>query len=246
MRLLVDLGNTRLKWARSAPGVWHTGAIAYRDQEIDLVLDEVWGRNAVPSRVVMVSVGEGNIREGIEQWIDRYWKLPVQHAVSKPEQFGIVNRYRNPATLGADRWAALIGARTELPSGALAVIGCGTAVTIDALTAENEFVGGVILPGLALMRNSLLRGTAGVRFDEGDEASCLARSTADAVAAGTLYGLVGGIERVCDEFAQSLGESFRLVITGGDADRFAAHLRRPARRQPDLVLRGLERFADTL
>src|SRR5204863_2422782 len=120
------------------------------------------------------------------------------------------NGYRDKGTLGADRWAAMIGARSEMPASAAAVVNCGTAVTVDALSAGGEFVGGVILPGLFLQRSALATGTAALRVGEGDETSCLAMSTADAIAAGTLYGLAGAVERVCAEFERVLDETMKV------------------------------------
>lgn len=246
MRLLIDLGNTRLKWARSGAGEWRVGAAAYGEHDLNVLLDEVWSQFTAPTAVVMVSVGAQDARRVIEQWIQSRWDVRVRHVVAQPQQLGVINRYRDPAALGADRWVALIGARGALPASAACVVDCGTAVTIDALTAQGEFAGGVIVPGLALLRTALARGTAGIGAAEGDETSCLARSTADAVAAGTVYGLAGAIERVCHEFERALDEPVKLLITGGDADRIAGHLNRPARRIPDLVLKGLERIATTL
>lgn len=246
MHLLVDLGNTRLKWARSAPGEWQAGASTYRDRAIDAVLDEAWGGLSAPLGVVLVSVAAEEARRALAQWIDRRWRVPVHEVKPQAAQLGVTNGYRDPAALGADRWVALIGARGEWPATAVCVVDCGTAITVDALNAQGEFVGGVIFPGLALLRDALTSGTAGIRAGAGDDTSCLARSTADAVAAGTLYGLAGAIERVCEEFEQALGGPLKLVITGGDADRVAARLRRPVRRVPDLVLKGLARVASTL
>lgn len=244
MRFLVDFGNTRIKWAQSGSGEWRTGALVHQGQDIEVLLDAAWSTFATPSAAWMVSVADATVRKKVAQWIERRWHVPVREATSQAEQLGVVNHYRQPTALGADRWVALIGARAELPGAAVCVVDCGTAVTVDALTADGEFAGGVIIPGLGLSRSALQRGTAGVRFDEGDETSCLGRSTADAVAAGTLYALAGSIERVCQEFEQSLGESMKLLITGGDADHVAPLLRRPARRDPDLVLRGLDRIAN--
>lgn len=246
MHLLIDLGNTRLKWAFGGPGDRRRGATVYQGREMNDLLNEAWGEMPAPAAVVMVSVAADATWRSIERWVAQRWGAPVHRVKPQPEQLGVVNRYRDPLALGADRWVAMIGARGELPATAVCVADCGTAVTIDALSAPGEFVGGVIFPGLALLRQALNGGTAGIRAAEGDETSCLARSTADAVAAGTVYGLAGAIERVCHEFEQSLGEPLKLVITGGDADHVAAHLRRPARRIPDLVLKGLQRIAATL
>ena len=245
MRLLVDLGNSRLKWACSDPG-WHVGAAALRDRDIAELLDEAWSDLPAASAVVMVSVASQRINDVVDRWALARWRVGVHRAHPQAEQLGVINRYRDPAALGADRWAALIGARAELTNSAVCVVDCGTATTIDALTADGEFVGGVIFPGLELLRHALAAGTAHIRTGDGDEISCLARSTGDAVAAGTLYGLTGAIERVCQEFEQALAEPMRMVITGGDADRVAARLTRPARRVPDLVLKGLDRIAQAL
>lgn len=245
MYLLVDLGNSRLKWAVSDSD-WRAAAAGHVGGDIPVLLDQVWSGLSAPTAVVMVSVAREETSAALERWVRDRWGIAAHRVRSEAEQLGIVNRYQEPATLGADRWVALIGARAELPHGALCVASCGTATTIDALAQDDEFVGGVIFPGLELLRQALTTGTAHVRARDGDELSCLARSTGDAVAAGTLYGLAGAIERVYHEFEETLAESMKLIITGGDADRIAARLTRPARRVPDLVLKGLDRIARTL
>jgi len=246
MRLLVDLGNTRLKWVMSGVGTWQPAALELRSAAPEEALTEAWGDLPAPRAVVAVSVAAAAATEALERWVHARWGIETHWVRAQAEQLGVVNRYREPSALGADRWVALIGARAEFPDSACCVVDCGTAVTVDALTAQGEFLGGVILPGLTLSRSALLQGTAGIRVHEGSEVSCLARTTADAVAAGTLYALTGGIERICAEFEQELGQSMKLVVTGGDADRIAARLTRPVRRVPDLILRGLERIADHL
>lgn len=245
MRLLVDLGNTRLKWASSGAGRWRAGATAYRDMSMNELLEDTWGGLPAPTAVVMASVAAEASRDAIAQWVRNHWKITVHHVQAAPAQSGVVNRYRDPAALGPDRWAALIGARGALPASAVCIVDCGTAVTIDALTADGQFAGGVIFPGLSLLRESLKMGTAGLRPGEGNETSCLGLSTADGIAAGTIHGLAGAVERVFGEFEQALGEPMKLVVTGGNADRVAALLERPALRVPDLVLKGLDRIAET-
>ena len=243
--LLVDLGNTRLKWASYGDDLWETRALTVPGRDVESLLTEAWGEMPAPGRVVIASVAERATVDAVTAWTHRRWSIPVHNVVASDQVLGVRNCYRAPHTLGADRWAALIGARAETAAGAC-VIDCGTAVTVDALSAAGEFAGGVILPGVALMRGALARGTAGVRPPDGDEVSCLACATADAVAAGSVYGLAGAIERIAQEFEQALDEPLELLITGGDADRIAARLKRPARRVPDLVLKGLARIADTL
>lgn len=242
MDLFIDLGNSRLKWARREGDRWESEAAPLRTELAEL-LEQAWGSGPRPARVVVASVADAARRAALAAWVAARWSLEPRFVVARAEQCGVRNSYLEPERLGADRWAALIGARA-LGSGAACVADCGTAVTIDALTADGLFAGGVILPGVRLQRAVLAERTAGVRALDGDETSCLARRTADAVAAGTVYGIAGAIERVWRELEEALGEEMALYLTGGDADAIAGRLSRPFHPVPDLVLRGLERIAD--
>jgi type III pantothenate kinase len=156
--LLVDAGNTRVKWAiahaGAAPGEWIAhGAVVHA--ELDS-LTAAWAGRGV-SRAVVSNVAGSAIRE----------RLSALLPLSEPEWFGaqpalagLRNRYRNPTQLGADRFAAALGARALAPGQALVVATCGTATTVDGVSADGDFVGGMILPGLGLMLSSLARGTA--------------------------------------------------------------------------------------
>ncbi len=245
MHLLVDLGNSRLKWAQQDSGQWLPGATLHRDRDIAELLDEVWGRLPAPTAIVMTSVAPDETRRALEQWIRNRWAVTVHRVQAQRQQLDVVNTYHDPTALGADRWAALLGARGLTPR-ACAVVDCGTAVTLDALSAEGVFAGGVIFPGLRLLRQSLGAGTAGIGSMEGNDASCLARVTADGVAAGTLFGLAGAIERCLHEQEQALGETLEVFMTGGDAALLALHLARPVLEVSDLVLKGLARVSEEL
>ena len=245
MNLLIDLGNSRLKWAQQGPGLWHTDAALLDKAEIVPLLDNVWGGIVAPQKVVVCSVSDPQRLHALEQWAQTRWSVQPWIVRTQAEQLGVKNLYRQPQQLGADRWAALIGAR-GLTSDAVCVVDCGTAVTVDALSASGEFLGGAVFPGLRLLRESLVRGTAGIPAAAGNAADCLARSTADGVAAGTLYGLAGAVERLADEYRRALGEGMQLLLTGGDAPDLATHLRVPHTPVPDLVLKGLARIADSL
>lgn len=245
MHLLIDLGNSRLKWARCGSGQWLSGATLHRDREMAALLDEAWDAVPTPTTIVMTSVATEETRRALEQWIRDRWAVTVHRVQAQRQQLDVVNTYRNPTALGADRWAALLGARGLTPR-ACAVVDCGTAVTLDALSAEGVFAGGVIFPGLRLLRQSLGAGTAGIGAMEGNDGSCLARATADGVAAGTLFGLAGAIERCLREQEQALGETMEVFMTGGDAALLALHLARPVLEVPDLVLKGLARVAEEL
>lgn len=239
--LLVDSGNTRVKWALSDVGIWNTGAVVVAGRDLHKLLDDAWSPLAPPDRVLASHVADSARWQILTDWTRRTWGVSITRVQSEPELLGVRNGYREPERLGADRWAALIGVR-GLTQGSACVIDCGTAVTLDALTADGNFAGGVIFPGLALLRQSLAQGTAALPVAPGAVTSCLARSTADAIAAGTLYGLAGALERVLQEFERTLGQ-LQMYITGGDAEQIAPYLARTVRREPQLVLKGLARIA---
>lgn len=242
-QLLLDSGNSRLKWAW-ADGTTLTaaGVLWPHPDELAAQLDEAWGGVAAPQSVTIAHVGDAERMLILDRWMRARWACPVHVVRAQAELLGVRNHYDAPALLGVDRWVALIAVR-GMTTASACVIDCGTAVTIDALSADGDFLGGVILPGLALQRAALARGTAALDTPPGNGADCLARSTANAIAAGTLYGLAGAIERVVFEFESAMDEELELYITGGNLDEIAAHLARPVRRDPDLVLRGLARIA---
>jgi type III pantothenate kinase len=196
-----------------------------------------------PERAAAVSVAAGQHAETLAAWLNQRWGIALERFNAVVSQCGITNAYRDPARLGADRWAALVAARRRT-AGTACVVDAGTAVTVDALDANGMFRGGVILPGLALQRAALLRGTAGVAEAQGTEADGLARSTADAVAAGTLLGLAGAIDRLVDEQSRALGATPTIFLTGGDAPRLLPLLRHAVMAAPDLVLEGVARMAE--
>jgi type III pantothenate kinase len=242
MRLLIDLGNTRLKWALSQPPAWRTGAIYHRDRALAPLLEAAFGALTGVREVWACSVALPQTRETLATWCAERWSVPPRFIAASAQALDVRNGYRDPAQLGADRWAALVGARAISPA-PLAIVDCGTAITIDALSADGEFVGGVILPGLALQHAALAQGTAALGVPPSAAPSCQARSTAEAIGAGTLMGIVGAIERITAEHRAVLSEGMEVLLTGGDAAVVAPHLRFPFTEVPDLVLRGLERIA---
>jgi type III pantothenate kinase len=246
MHLLIDLGNSRLKWAQHATGLWRTDAVPLdSEKNIESLFDKAWGKITKPQQVIVCSVSGPERSNALDRWIQTRWSVTPHIVRPQAEQLGVKNLYWNPQQLGADRWAALIGAR-GLTAQAACVVDAGTAVTVEALSARGEFLGGAIFPGLRLLRDSLARGTEAIAPAEGNATDCLARSTADGVAAGTLFGLAGAVERLLDEYRRTLGETMQIFLTGGDAPALAAQLRAPVTLTPDLVLKGLARIADSL
>ena len=239
--LVLDLGNSRMKWALAENGLRDVQAQVYGD-DFERALDDIFDSCPRPARALAVSVTDPAHSEALAHWLKARWGLSLERIVARTAQMGVTNSYLEPAQLGADRWAALIGARAR-QAGNLAVVDCGTAVTVDALDAHGTFRGGVILPGPALMRSCLRQRAPGVRDTEGDDHSCLARRTADAVAAGTLFGVAGAIDRIIDEQAAALNADLAVIMTGGAAPQILPRLRHAAVHAPDLVLEGVARIA---
>ncbi len=245
MNLMVDLGNSRVKWAISAPGLWQADSALLSNRDMLTALDQVWNGMEAPQKVIVSNVAGKRRLHELEQWIKKHWSVPLHVIEAQRELLDVKNSYHEPSHLGADRWAALIAAR-GLTTSSASVVDCGTAITIDALSAQGEFLGGVIFPGLGILRTSLAQGTDGVEVTVGNDTSCLARSTADGVAAGTLFGLVGAIERILRDCQKTLGDNFQVFVTGGDAATISSRMTWPVKQVPDLVLKGLARIAETL
>jgi type III pantothenate kinase len=245
MKLLVDLGNSRLKWAWATAAQWTPGGSeAHPDVDLSVLLDSVWGVHPAPRQIVLASVAAPARTQELIAWSQRRWTLTPHVVRAQAALLGVQNLYEDPSRLGADRWAALIAARA-LTSHAACVVDCGTAVTVDALSAGGEFLGGVILPGLRLAPQCLLAHTQ-LHDIDGEDVHCFARNTGDGVAAGALFGLAGGIDRIIEEFSSALGATARVIVTGGDAARIAPRLRHPAIEAPDLVLKGLALIGETV
>lgn len=243
MNLVLDLGNSRCKWALADSRIQTSGVIAYGDDFVRS-LDQAFSELVHPAQVAAVCVADSAYLETVAQWVKRHWSLDLRHLHARASQCGVTNTYDVPAQLGADRWAALIAARART-TGTACVIDCGTAITVDALDARGTFRGGVILPGLALQRASLLQRTHAIRAADGSANSCLALNTADAVASGTALGLAGAVDRILDEQTVALGGNAPVLLTGGDAHRLQALLRHQTQYVADLVLEGVARMAAT-
>jgi len=238
--LLIDCGNSRLKWVRAVDDAWRPQAVSYTGASLRDVAERAFADAPQPDSIWVSCVAGESTCAALAQFLSQRFGVAPQRVRATASAAGVHNRYTRPEQLGADRWLALIGARGLTPA-ACAVIDCGTAVTVDALNAKGEFVGGVIFPGLRLARASLAQATSALDTAPGSGDDCLARTTADAVAAGTRYGIAGAIERVVREFEATLGP-LEWIVTGGDAPQILPLLS-AARHEPDLVLKGLARLA---
>ncbi|GHU30606.1 type III pantothenate kinase [Betaproteobacteria bacterium] len=233
MIVAIDAGNSYIKWGLHDGLAWkERGSLPTGDVAR---LGEVAGLWPEAVDVVACCVAGRAVETAIELAVSgRRLHWVRSGAVSA---YGVRNGYEQPERLGADRWAALIGARTKT-SGACLVVGAGTATTVDWLDAAGNFRGGLIMPGVRLMCAALARNTALLHDAEG-EYRIEPRNTADAIASGCLHAQAGAIERMFGR-ASAEGDVFCLM-TGGAAYHIAPCLGIPYRMEEMLVLDGLLR-----
>jgi type III pantothenate kinase len=234
--LLIDAGNTRVKWGVIQNDSWIAeGALEHH--EIDQ-LRGVVARYPGLQQVRGANVAGKEVAAEIEAALCDL-APPAQWLSASISLCGVRNSYANPAQLGADRWAALIGAHTLHP-GATLVVTAGTATTIDLLDRDGCFQGGLILPGEALMLRSLASNTAQLPLATG-EFSAAPRSTVDAIVSGCRHAQAGAVERM---FRQIESEPEAIcLLGGGGASTLEPLLTIPFRRVDNLVLKGLAAIA---
>lgn len=243
MHLLLDFGNTRLKWAIASGALSEVsrlsqkGAVSYEDASIS-----AWAR-ALQS----VSIDEILFASVVGDELEAKVFMQLSALTSMPKRFQVTGRagdlhnlYATPQTLGVDRWAAAIGAWGLVKQPCL-VVSAGTATTIDLIDTSRLgapcYRGGLIMPGLDLMAQSLHQRTARLPAAKGCycAAPAVADNTDDAIASGAIDATCGAIERM----AQRLDENTPWLITGGNAEQLQAVLGANARVVEALTLEGL-------
>ncbi|MBI4290459.1 MAG: type III pantothenate kinase [Betaproteobacteria bacterium] len=248
MILAIDCGNTRAKWGlRDAPA---PGALAHERRENEPAtwrergaralaelgsLESDWSQIAQPTRIAIANVAGPLARRALERALRRFQAEPLW-VTAQASQCGVTNGYADPSQLGADRWAALIGA-WHLYRGPSLVVTAGTATTVDMLSSGGLFRGGLILPGIDLMKKALAENTAGLALARGVYAE-EPRNTADAIESGCAHAQAGAIERV---FAK-LEAGAICFLSGGAAQKIAGRLNISLRVVDNLALEGLARI----
>jgi type III pantothenate kinase len=242
MQLLIDIGNTRLKWARLDKDVLQPQSAApHADWNVQTFVDTVLQRGGRSDRVLVSNVAGSRMADVVRAAVAQTWQIEAEFIASTAVAGGIRNAYPQPAKLGVDRWLAMIGAHA-LERGAVCVVSVGTALTIDGVAADGRHLGGVIVPGPDLMIGSLLENTSDIaqRAQGGSATDNLfADNTLGAVRQGAEQALAALVERAVSVMRRTLNESPKLLVTGGASDRLEKSLGLPYRAVPDLVLRGL-------
>lgn len=232
--LLLDVGNSRVKWALVQAGEWIAEGAAGHDETAKLL--DAWDRFPTPARVTASNVAvETHIMRISEYWKSR--NITLQWMKATRQCAGVLNLYDIPDQLGSDRWAALVGAWGKTQTSCL-VVSAGTAVTVDALNDRGEFIGGMILPGKRLMQNSLIAGTHALH-DVAGQSVDFPRNTPDAASSGIAAAISCTVRTAHQRLSATSVQPPPCLLTGGDAEWLAAQLPFGAIIAPRLVLEGL-------
>ena len=243
--LAIDIGNTRLKWARYAspqPGAALLGHGAVFLETIDTLADIEWRHLPAPGSMLgCVVAGEG-VKRRVEEQLEELWDIEPRWVVSTAKACGVTNGYDHPSRLGVDRWVALIAARHRVLAQGRArpalVVMVGTAVTVDALDANGRFLGGLILPGFGLMLRALEMGTAGLKAPTGEPVD-FPTNTSDALMSGGADAIAGAVERMHHKLQALSGAAPALFMTGGAAVKLAPIIALPFETVDTLLFEGL-------
>ena len=237
MTLLVDLGNSRIKWSRSVGGLLTPMQAAPADGAAMLP-----GPADPDERAYWISsCGDADKVIALAARLQALGYAAV-HRIGPPVSDGrLALAYTDPSTLGVDRWLAMRAAQS-LASGAYVVASIGTAMTVDAVSADGSHIGGCIAPGPRVMRRALLASAEHLDIGAG-QVHDFARSTADGVHSGPVLAAAALIERQQRLLAERSPDPVSVWLTGGDAAEVAACMTTAARLLTDLVLRGLHEFA---
>ena len=241
--LLVDIGNTRIKWARFVNGrLLPQHAAAHAHWRTEDFAEKLMGSARRIERVIVVSVAGPRLDRRLSAAARRVSGVVPQFVTTRRHLAGVTTAYSEPWRLGVDRFVAAIGAHHLAPHRAVCVVDVGTAMTIDLIDAKGRHIGGAIVPGPLLMVESLLRNTSGIRHrSSGKPAgrSLFARNTRSAIEQGARYAVAAVIDRAVGEARRTVGASPLVLLTGGGAVALRPLIKSAHRSVPDLVLRGL-------
>lgn len=263
--LLIDAGNSRLKWALAKfqnglqAGAWSNQNVLNNEQ----VTREIFAGLSPPDHVIISNVA-GDKMTQILQDACAAWSCNIKFVVAQQQQCGVLNTYQRPAQLGSDRWAALIAAWQQQRSACL-VINCGTATTVDTLLINSNssgsgiFLGGLILPGVEMMQRSLTQRTAQL-IEASGSLHDFPQNTADAIYSGAMRATLGAIQQQYAMLVKYIDAQTnhadgienhperatqhslpRCLLSGGAAHLIQPHLANlETAHDPDMVLRGLQ------
>jgi type III pantothenate kinase len=262
--LLIDAGNSSLKWALYHNGQLEIGSpVVYQWSSLDQQLTEAWQffpKNDLNlTKIILANVAGQKVLDAISRWRDKTLNTPssvketdgmtIEIIVAQANDYGVTNAYEQFESLGVDRWVALVAARHYI-KGDVCIIDCGTALTVDILTADGKHMGGIIAPGWEMMASSLVTNTKGIATSGGEAPELLGQSTQQAVQAGILAASVGAIMHILQRCQNDMDTVLTCIVTGGGAPSLLPQLLSQKyagtfQHEPNWVLKGLAILSGT-
>lgn len=244
--LLVDLGNTSLKWGWVKQGqLSQVENSAHKGQGLATLLDKHWSHLPPPESVRVVAVADAALCDEFQRWVARHWQKATQFMGTGRRAAGVVCGYRDPARLGVDRWAAIIAAHRHYPDG-VCVVDCGTAITLDVVGRKGRHLGGYIIPGFSLMQDSLVRGTAIADCTEVPSGEEWGDDTSTAISLGSRKAVAALVEQSVERLQAAGVCDPGLLLTGGDRGEVSALIELAHDLNENLVLEGLLAWAQEI
>lgn len=237
--LLVDIGNSYLKWGvDSEQGFVFGGSCKSAPELIDTLFAHQFKR-LIPDDMFVACVGDKSVQQKLFEKAKSSWNIDAELMASPAKGCGITNAYADYEKLGSDRWAAMVAAFDKI-KGPVCVVSSGTAVTLDAVNSKGEHLGGLIIPGYGLMQDCLQHGT---RMDIRNNTSStiqfeLGQSTEGCIQQGVAVAISSMVDRVFKKLQTEL-PGIRLILTGGDAESLHNQLGCESSIDSHLVLKGL-------
>lgn len=240
MKLLLDIGNSRIKWAILVRGALErSGAEHYRDHASEAFFAGLLRDLPKPRAVFAANVAGNVIAANVGAACAGLWSLTPEFVEVQRKRFGLINAYTDFKQLGVDRWLAIVAAWMKYKK-PVCVVDCGTALTIDGVDGGGNHVGGWIIPGIELMERVLMDHTRGIAAaGSSPPVSEFGRSTAACLRNGSAAALAALIDHAAVLMATAHGDDLRCIMTGGAAGSVLPLVRHRFEQDPELVLRGL-------
>lgn len=243
--LLVDIGNSRIKWAWLKDG--HLGksqAAEYSGWRAGDFARRVIGSRRDIERILVSSVAADRVTDALAAGARLVRAPEPERVTTRRRAGGVTIGYIDPWRLGVDRLLAMIAAHRRFARRPVCAVAVGTALTLDLVGADGRHWGGAIIPAPPLMVASLLDGTSGIRRRvqggaSGRGPALFGRSTRAAVEQGARFAAAAAVDRAVSEAKALVGRTPALVLTGGGAPGLRPLIRSPSLIVPDLVLEGL-------
>ena len=243
--LLVDIGNSRIKWASlTGTRLGKAQAAEYSGWRPRDFVSRVIGSRLDVERILVASVAADDVTDDLTAAARLAGAPEPQRITTRRRACGVTIAYVDPWRLGVDRMLAMIAAHRRFPGRPVCAVGVGTALTIDLVGADGRHRGGAIIPAPPLMVASLFEGTSGIRRraqggSSGRGRALFGRSTRAAVEQGARFAAAAAVDRAIGEARALVGRTPQLVLTGGGASGLRPLMRSSSLLVPDLVLEGL-------